>query len=281
MFGYIKIYKPEMKIKEYEVYKGIYCTLCKELQKEYGFLSRFLLSYDGAFYVMYKLGISTENIDVIKSCCSFNPCKKCMKLTTKSDVYKIACAITVILAYFKIVDNINDSSRIKKLLFYFLYPYFKHIVKKARKKYPDIYSVVEVGMNEQLSVERESNVSPDRAAHPTAEILSELFSYGEACENKEKAGSFGYQLGRVVYFLDAFDDYEKDIRTALFNPFKGCDDIIKTATHSINMSVGMMTEIFKTQQFSNFSSIIENIIYDGIDFQCERIIKKYRGDACE
>ena len=62
MFGYVTINKPELKIKEYEAYKGVYCTLCKEMGKEYGLLSRFLLSYDGAFYVMYKLGLSKDKI---------------------------------------------------------------------------------------------------------------------------------------------------------------------------------------------------------------------------
>lgn len=54
MFGYVTAYKPELKVKEYEAYKGVYCTLCKEMGKEYGALSRLLLSYDGAFFVIYK-----------------------------------------------------------------------------------------------------------------------------------------------------------------------------------------------------------------------------------
>jgi hypothetical protein len=61
MFGYVTAYKPELKIKDYEAYKGVYCTLCKEMGKEYGLLSRLLLSYDGAFYVLYKLGV--DNIE--------------------------------------------------------------------------------------------------------------------------------------------------------------------------------------------------------------------------
>ena len=103
MFGYVTVYKPELKVKEYEAYKGIYCTLCKEMGKEYGILSRFLLSYDGAFYVLYKMGIANENVSAEKSRCTFNPCKKCAKITCESDIYKLASTITVVLAYFKLV----------------------------------------------------------------------------------------------------------------------------------------------------------------------------------
>ena len=281
MFGYVTINKPELKIKEYEAYKGVYCTLCKEMGKEYGLLSRFLLSYDGAFYVMYKLGLSQDKINVSNSRCSFNPCKKCMKITCENNIYKLACAITVILAYFKLADNLHDSKPLKKILLYVLYPYFSFICKKAKKKFPQIYEIVNNSMNEQFKTESENDISLDKSAHFTGKILSELFSFGETDENKEKTAQFGYQLGRVVYFLDAFDDYEKDKKENTFNPFKNSENIVDDATRTINMSIGALTQIFKTQKFNNFSTIIENIIYDGLSLQMDRIIKKYRGENYE
>lgn len=281
MFGYVTINKPELKIKEYETYKGVYCTLCKAMGREYGLLSRFLLSYDGAFYVMYKLGLTNDEIKVSNSRCSFNPCKKCMKITCDNNIYQLACAITVILAYFKLVDNLHDSNFFKKIILYIIYPYFAYINKKAKKKYPDLFDIVNNGMAEQFALEKESDISIDKSAHPTAEILSRLFAYGETDDNKENAQQFGYQLGRVVYFLDAFDDYEKDMKENSFNPFKNCDDIVEISTHTINMSIGALTESLKKHTFDNFSAIIENIIYDGLNLQMDRIIKKYRGDISE
>ena len=281
MFGYVTINKPELKIKEYEAYKGVYCTLCKEMGKEYGLLSRFLLSYDGAFYVMYKLGLSQDKINVSNSRCSFNPCKKCMKITCENNVYKLACAITVILAYFKLVDNLHDSKPLKKILLYMLYPYFSFICKRAKNKFSTIFDIVNNGMKEQFKIENESVVSLDKSAHPTGVILSELFSYGETGERKEKTAQFGYQLGRVVYFLDAFDDYERDKKEKTFNPFENSNNIVDDATKTLNLSIGALTEIFKTQKFNNFSTIIENIIYDGLWLQTDRITQKYRGEKCE
>ena len=31
MFGYVRIYKPELKIKDYEIYKAAYCSVCRAL----------------------------------------------------------------------------------------------------------------------------------------------------------------------------------------------------------------------------------------------------------
>lgn len=281
MFGYVTVNKPELKIKEYEAYKGVYCTLCKEMGKEYGFLSRLLLSYDGAFYVMYKMGLSGDKVNVENSHCSFNPCKKCMKITSESNIYKLACAITVILAYFKLVDNLHDSNFFKRFIFYIIYPYFSFIKNKARNKFPDIFEIVKSGMNEQFEIENDNNISLDKSAHPTAQILGKLFAYGENGNNKELSEKFGYQLGRVVYFLDAFDDYKKDIKTRSFNPFINSKNYTDDAIRSVNLSVGALIEIFEDQQLNDFSEIIDNVICYGLNAQLESIIVKNRGDDVE
>lgn len=281
MFGYVTVYKPELKVKEYEAYKGVYCTLCKEMGKEYGILSRFLLSYDGAFYVLYKMGLANENVTATKSRCTFYPCKKCAKITCESDIYKLASTITVVLAYFKLVDNLKDGKGIKKLLLYLLLPYFSYLKRKALKKYPDIFNEIEKGMGEQFEIEKDSNSSLDKSAHPTAKMLGWLFAYNECETTKQSAYDFGYHLGRVVYFLDAFDDYEKDIKENTYNPLKNEKEYIETATMSINLSVGALSQIFENQSKNQFSPIIGNVIYDGLNYQLERISKKNRGENNE
>ena len=279
MFGYVTTYKPELKIKEFEAYKGVYCTLCKEMGKEYGLLSRFLLSYDGAFYVMYKMALSQDKVTAKQSRCSFNPCKKCMKITCDGDIYKIASTITVILAYFKLVDNLHDNGFFKKILLYLIYPYFALLKNKARKKYPDIFKTVQDGMTAQFEVEKNKNASIDLSAYNTAHILGQLFAYNE--DDKEKAYRFGYHLGRVVYFLDAFDDYEDDVKNSSFNPFVNDESLVEVATQTINLSIGELTGLLKQQELYDFKSIIENVIYDGLNYQLEKIKTKHGGGNCE
>ena len=36
MFGYVIVNDPELKIKEYRKYKGVYCGLCQTLKRKYG-----------------------------------------------------------------------------------------------------------------------------------------------------------------------------------------------------------------------------------------------------
>ena len=36
MFGYISIYEPELKMKDFRRYKAYYCGLCKALKEQFG-----------------------------------------------------------------------------------------------------------------------------------------------------------------------------------------------------------------------------------------------------
>ena len=57
MFCYFRHYKPHMRVCEYESYKSVYCALCKQIGKEYGFLSRFTLNYDFTFLALLGLAV--------------------------------------------------------------------------------------------------------------------------------------------------------------------------------------------------------------------------------
>lgn len=61
MLGYVTADKPELKIKEYEIYKGYYCGVCKSVGARYGQLPRMALSYDFAFLALL-LG-ALEDVD--------------------------------------------------------------------------------------------------------------------------------------------------------------------------------------------------------------------------
>ena len=63
MFGYIKPYAPELKVKEQEAYRAVYCGLCKELGRSYGQLSRMTLSYDFAFLSVLAMGVRGEAVE--------------------------------------------------------------------------------------------------------------------------------------------------------------------------------------------------------------------------
>ena len=67
MFGYITICKPELKIKDFEKYRGYYCGLCQELKERYGLGGQMTLTYDMTFLILlltslYEMDCSVPGI---------------------------------------------------------------------------------------------------------------------------------------------------------------------------------------------------------------------------
>lgn len=45
MYGYVQVYRPDLRFREYEVYRSHYCGLCHALQQRCNAISRLTLSY--------------------------------------------------------------------------------------------------------------------------------------------------------------------------------------------------------------------------------------------
>ena len=55
MFGYVRPFKSELLVREYDQYKAAYCQLCRALKEHYGRAASFTLSYDCTFYALLML----------------------------------------------------------------------------------------------------------------------------------------------------------------------------------------------------------------------------------
>ena len=60
MFGYIKTCTPQLRLCEWEAYRGIYCGLCRTLGRRFGPLARLTLSYDFTFYATLEMALREE-----------------------------------------------------------------------------------------------------------------------------------------------------------------------------------------------------------------------------
>ena len=57
MFGYITVNRPELKVKDLELYRSCYCGVCDELCRSYGRRGQILLSYDCTFLAILLTGM--------------------------------------------------------------------------------------------------------------------------------------------------------------------------------------------------------------------------------
>lgn len=267
LFGYVTIFKDELLVREFNEYKAVYCGLCKSLGKEYGVLSRAILSYDCTFYALFLLALKGDCPGYEKKMCRCNPLKKCTYVKEGKDTLSKASALSVSSVYFKIVDNISDSKGIKKLLFRLIKPIVKRWSKKAKEKYPYIYKAVEDMSLAQSNAESNPDCHLDMSAEPTANMLKTILS-AEGRNNSEKLvlGNLGYHLGRWIYLMDAVDDYEDDLKNGNFNPFKSYkgDNIKDYFNQVLNQSLAETYNSWNLVDVTLYGGIIDNILLKGL-----------------
>lgn len=213
MFGYVTPCKMELKIKDYEKFKAYYCGLCRSIKRNFGNVPRLALNYDMTFLAVLLDSLSDEKIKISKELCAVHPTKKRLILVDNSPLdYAAFC--NVLLAYYKLLDDTyDDSSKLSK----FYSAIFSTYLKKAPVKYKEVESQIENSLKELSILEKNFiNSSLDELSHPFADLTGHILSsYNK--NNVENLYWLGYNLGKWIYIIDAFDDLEKDMNSKKFN----------------------------------------------------------------
>ena len=281
MFGYVKIYKPELKVKDYEAYQGVYCSLCKQIGKDYGQLARLTLNYDFTLLALTRLAFADECCGFKASRCSFNPTKKCQQCINGDKELSFAAAAAMVMVYYKLCDDISDSSFFKGLLKRLLRPFFSLKRKKAKKLFPEADEIIGKAMREQGEIEKKSGAGIDAAAHPSAVAMGKLLCFGFEGEKAARLERMGYLVGRWVYLTDAYDDMRDDKKTSSYNVFnnigKSEKETEEYAEGVLNVTAAELSRELEAMKPARFGAILENIVYDGM-YNTVKQIKKERGE---
>ena len=284
MFGYLQVDKAELKVREWEAYKSVYCGLCRQMGRDYSFLSRLALSYDCTYYAMLLMSVRRSCTGFDSGRCRFNPLKKCGFARCTDESYSKAAALSVISVYYKLLDDIRDSGFFKRLGARFLKLFFGHWRRKAVQKYPKIDTVVSDMLQMQFEAESADNTSCDAAAHPTAQMLAEVFALDAADDMERRVfREFGYQLGRWVYFMDAADDYFKDKKHGAFNPFSAIEEkeLPDFAQGILNQSLARAYDAYQLITIRDFKGILDNMILLGFPLKQNSVLAQLREEMNE
>jgi hypothetical protein len=222
MFGLMRAKKCEMTDAEKHFRRLHYCGTCKTTGALYGQKSRLLLNYDTVFLAEILSSLSGENVkNWSRAYQSYN----CLSLPKEAMPFSLQFAATanVILTEFKIADHISDS---RKRRFRIARRVFSKEFLEAERALKDWNFPLETVRNllaTQEKLEAES-VSLDEFAAPTARTTAIFFAEGVKltgeAELENLALEIGFAFGKLVYLIDAFEDYEKDFRTNQFNAFR-------------------------------------------------------------
>lgn len=282
MFGYIRTDTPELRVRENEYYKAVYCGLCKAQGKCTGQCSRMTLSYDVVFLALLRIAITKDEICFKRGRCIAHPFKKRAYLKFCDSLAYCSYAFAI-LAYGKVIDDTNDERGAKKLKAMFAKPFASGMRKKAlRKNFSDLDIKVQSGLKKLAETEKLKLASVDAPADCFGDIMADILSYGLEGSNAAIMRNIGHHVGRWIYIIDACDDLVDDLKKNRYNPFIYLydgnlldDEQKQSVSASLKLELLAAEPAFDLIDFYDYcdiEEIIKNIIYRGMPDTAEKVL---------
>ena len=215
MFGYVRPYLPELRVREENYYRALYCGLCRSMKKTVGRLSTLSLSYDFVFFLLCRLALSGETPETERKRCIAHPIRR-REIALTGECGELAARVSAILTYDQLRDDKRDRGFKKRLRASLLLPIFRHA--KRRAGLPELDAEIRRCLDTLERLEREHSPSPDFAAESFGQLLGAVFSWDLSGNPARILYEIGRHVGRFIYLADAADDYSDDRRTGNYNP---------------------------------------------------------------
>lgn len=282
MFGYIRTDTPELRVRENEYYRAVYCGLCRAQGRCTGQCSRMTLSYDITFLALLRLAISGEKPEIKRGRCIAHPFKKRAYVEGCESLDYCAYA-AALLIYGKTADDIADEKGLDRIKAKLLKPIAKGMRKKALHYYRELDERIESGLKRLAETEKKRLSSVDVPADCFGDILADILSFGLEGNNETIMRNIGRHIGRWIYIVDACDDLDDDIKKQRFNPFiylydgrELTEEQKRDVANSLRLELAAAEPAFDLIDFSEcptIEGIIKNIIYRGMPDTADSVLE--------
>ena len=265
MFGYVRLNEPELKIKDFQAFRSVYCGVCRGL-RSYGLSSWLALNYDMTFVALVLTSLYEEEVCPRSCRCVLHPLARNQQLC--NDYTQYAADMTVLLTYYQCLDAWHDE---KKVIPRAEAALLKRARNKAAKKYPRQAQAVADYVAKLDEVEERKDPNIDLGAGLTGEMLAELFVYKED-EWAPTLRQLGFWLGKFIYLMDAAEDVERDRKNGCYNPLllqeeladKGDEGFDEYWELLLNAMMGECAQAFERLPLLIYGDLLRNIVYSGV-----------------
>lgn len=276
MFGYVIPDKQNMYIKDFNVFQAFYCGLCKTLGKTGSQITRLCTNYDMTFYNVLLHSLCDCDVRFERKVCFYNGRKK---VVVAPDELSLKMAdMAVLLVYYNAEDDVTDGKKSRILVKWRLAPR----KRKAAKNLPEVDKLMKQSFSRLNKLEKEKCDSIDMVSDTFASLMRDVTKC--FVKTDDVIDTFTYNLGRLVYLLDAVDDVEKDQKKGRYNPLllnygecaKKQDYLVKNAdelSFLLNSAYNKMVGSYNAMNIVRYEGVLSNTVYLGIKMQMERLLK--------
>ena len=292
MYGYVRIHAPELKVREQEYYRAVYCGLCRTMGKCTGQCSRMTLSYDFTLFALARMALTGETVTFKHRRCIAHPLRK-RPMAEPTSALRLCANTSAILAHHKVKDDLRDERGLKRTAATAVSPFTSSMRRRAVKQgYGDMDRGVCLAMQELGELETARLPSVDEPATLFGELMGKTLAYGLEGNTAKLAHAMGLHLGRFVYILDAADDYAEDMEKGRYNPlaclYGDPSMTVLSDRKKEELKIALMAELSElerafdlldTADQVDLRGVLSNILYEGLPRQVERVL--FGSDSCD
>lgn len=298
MYGYVRIHAPEMKVREQEYYRAIYCGLCRTMGKCTGQCSRLTLSYDFTYFALVRMALTGAYPSMKARRCLAHPTRR-RPMAEPSEDLKLCACMSAILAYHKVRDDLKDERGMKRTAATVAAPFVGSLRRRALKRgYTAADAAVADALEALHTLESTCPPSVDEPAELFGCLMASLLAYGLEGKQAKLARKIGRHVGRWVYILDAADDYAEDVKRGRYNPLAclygtagqgGAPDVL-SADKREEIRVALLCELSELEcaldlldlsENSDLEGVLRNILYLGMPLEAKRVLIGGETCSCE
>ena len=214
MFGYVTASWKELTAGEQKRYGAVYCGICREIRQRSTGIGRICLSYDMAFLALLLMSLYEPEEESGKKACRLHSVKP--RPWVDNEYIRYAADMNVALGYYNCLDDWqDDGKRSAKFMADKLEPFLPEL----EARWPRQLGAIRNCISRLSQLEKENCPNPDEPASCFGELMAELFDYQEDHWSPELR-SIGFNLGKYIYLLDAYDDLARDERKGAYNPLR-------------------------------------------------------------
>lgn len=285
MYGYLRVHAPELKVRQQEYYRAVYCGLCRTMGKCTGQCSRMTLSYDFTCFALVRMVLTGEAPAIKRRRCPVHFLRKRPMAEPTEDLALCSC-MSAILAYHKIRDDLRDEQGFRRTVATAAAPFVGSIRRRALKRgYAEADRAVAQAMRDLCELEDSRPPSVDEPASLFGELMATLLGYGLTGNPAKLAHTIGYHVGRWIYILDAADDFTEDVKIGRYNPLAclygdpamtelpdGKRQELRTALLAELLELECAFDLLDTEGKPDLAGILSNILYEGMPREIDRVL---------
>ena len=262
MFGYVAPVLSVLTDEQKQRYRSVYCGVCHALKSRHGQSGRLSLSNDMTFLALLLSSLYEPETAQATARCGIHPVKK--HPFCSSSMIDYAADMNALLFYWKCEDQrMDDHSLVGKTG----ETLFRKAAKKVRTLWPAQSVAVEQALSELWKEEKKTVPDPDRLCNLSGEMLGAVFVPKPDDMWAPVLRSVGNSLGRFIYWMDAWEDYDADHRKRRFNPldvYHDRPDYEDFCKETLELLIAEAANSFEILPLEQDLGLLRNVIYSGV-----------------